>query len=165
MSGRQESPVQSPPERAAPSGPARAVSPDETTGDVAVDGLLWGLGAGVMMGLYLIALSLAGGQPAGTAFHSLGLPGAAAFLTSLLGHLAVAGVYGALWALIYRWVLRRAFTSAWLWGLLYGAALFVVAWLVAIPAGLNGVQLAHMLAAHLIYGLVLGLFTGRAWNK
>jgi hypothetical protein len=165
MPGKQDVPAQFPPENHAASGapPARPqpVAPDATTGDVAVDGLLWGLGAGVAMGLYLIVVGLANGEPAGEGLRSLGLPGASAFLTSLLGHLAVAGVYGALWALIYRWVLGRLPLPPWLWGLLYGAALFGVAWLVALPAGLSGAQLAHMLAAHLIYGAVLGLFTWR----
>jgi hypothetical protein len=165
MPGEQEHPAQFPPNSAAtssaPNNRPQPVTPDVTAGDVAVDGLLWGLGAGVAMGLYLIVLSLANGEPAGAAFRSLGLPGAAAFLTSVLGHLAVAGVYGAIWALAYRWVLSRFPLPAWLWGLLYGAVLFGVAWLVAIPAGLGGAQLAHMLAAHLLYGAVLGLFTRR----
>lgn len=166
MAGKQEYPVHIPPDSSAPgSAPAarpQPVAPDVTTGDVAVDGLLWGLGAGVAMGLYLILLSLANGEPAGAAFRSLGLPGASAFLTSLLGHLAVAGVYGAVWALVYRWVLRRLPLPAWAWGLLYGAVLFGIAWLVALPAGVSGAQLAHMLAAHLVYGAVLGIF---AWRQ
>lgn len=165
MPGKQDYPVQLPPEStatgSAPAGRPQPVTPNATTGDVAVDGLLWGLGAGVAMGLYLIVLSLANGEPAGAAFQSLGLPGAAALLTSLLGHLAVAGVYGAVWALIYRWVLGRVPLPAWLWGLIYGAVLFGVAWLVAFPAGLGRAQLAHMLAAHLVYGATLGLLTWR----
>ena len=69
-----------------------------TTGDAAVDGLLGGLGASIVMALVLMALGVTGGQaPLSTLAHFD--PGRSSALTGLLMHLAVGSVYGTLFSL------------------------------------------------------------------
>jgi hypothetical protein len=139
-------------------------------GDAAIDGLLAGAGAGVLMGLYLLATGLAAGVPplALLAHFDPGLSRSP--LTGAVTHLAVSSVYGLAFGLGHRLLARlwRRLPGALL-GLAYGAVL----WLLAIaitgvqydPAAsrwLSGIAPLHFAVGHLLYGALLGWLLGRA---
>jgi hypothetical protein len=82
-------------------------------------------------------------------------------------HLAVSGVYGVLFAVLYRGFSRRwswASARGWILGLVYGLVLFLVAES-ALGAGIDTafaeVSKVNTALFHLIYGLALGLFLER----
>lgn len=138
-----------------------------SAGDAAVGGLLHGLAAGLAMAAVLVAAGLLRGQgPADTlaAFSVSGQPAAASALTGLLGHLAVAGVYGLVWGVAWRAIGRRATLPVWLAGLVYGLLLWGVAQLLVRSIGSSLAQIAPwaLLLGHLIYGLILGQLSQRA---
>lgn len=132
-----------------------------SAGDAAVDGLLGGLVAGLFMAAFLILAGLTmGAGPGMTMSHFDATEGTSPWVGSML-HLAVAGVYGLTFALLYRMVVKRV--PGWLAGLIYGVILFAIArgvmpvsesFLLAIPPWQFGV-------AHLVYGLVLGTMVGK----
>lgn len=135
----------------------------ESWGDAAVSGLLSGILAGVVMAAFLAAVGFAGGDSvAGVLSHFGGGEGASP-LSALLTHLAVSGVYGIVWGYTLRIVRSLLPAPAWLVGLAYGLLLFLVAqgiFLVG-PTLLTGIPPLQFLIAHAIYGLTLGLSTGR----
>jgi hypothetical protein len=133
-----------------------------TWGDAAVDGLLGGVAAGLVMAVYVLVVGMlmgAGWEAVLAQFD----PGAnPAPLTGALTHLAVAGVYGAVFGLGW-----RALHSAWprlpalLIGLAYGGVLWGLAAVVTSnrPSGewLRALPAVHLAVAHLLYGAVLGV--------
>jgi uncharacterized membrane protein YqgA involved in biofilm formation len=79
-----------------------------------------------------------------------------------LAHLAVAGVYGALFGILVRRLPRRV--PSWLAGLAFGLALWVIAITVLLPgaaSSLSAFPAVHFLIAHVMYGGVVGLMIGR----
>jgi hypothetical protein len=135
-----------------------------SAGDAAVAGLLRGLAAGLAMAAFLVAAGLLRGQgPADTlaAFTLSGQALAFNALTGLLGHLAVAGVYGLIWGLAWRVIGGRTAMPAWLGGLVYGLLLWGVSQLLVRSVGSSLAQIASwaLLAGHLLYGLILGLLS------
>ncbi|HSN77046.1 MAG TPA: hypothetical protein VL334_18395, partial [Anaerolineae bacterium] len=109
-----------------------------SAGDAAVAGLLRGLTAGLAMAAFLVAAGLLSGQgPADTlaAFTLSGQALASNALTGLLGHLAVAGVYGLIWGLAWRVIGGRMAIPAWLGGLVYGLLLWGVSQLLVRSVG------------------------------
>jgi hypothetical protein len=135
-----------------------------SAGDAAVAGLLHGLAAGlVMAGIFVAAGLLRGQGPAATlaAFTLSGQPVAANALTGLLGHLAVAGVYGLVWGVAWRAMDRRTTLPAWLGGLVYGLLLWGVAQVLVRSIGASLALIAPwaLLAGHLAYGVVLGFLS------
>ena len=145
----------------------RALDRDRTFGDAAVDGLLAGGAAGILMIVYLLLASLAQGQSI-LALLSRFDPGqAASSVTGGLIHLAVSGVYGLVFGLGRRltagWpVLGRL--PGWLAGVLYGLLLLAVAWTVILPgtnSAVREIPLVHLAIAHVIYGLSTGIQLGR----
>lgn len=138
-----------------------------SVGDAAVGGLLHGLAAGLAMAAFLVAGDLLRGQtPASTlaAFTITGQPVASNALTGLLGHLAVAAVYGLAWGLGWRAIDARVTIPAWLAGLVYGLALWGVAQVLVRSVGPSLAQIAPwaLLVGHLIFGLILGLLSRRS---
>jgi hypothetical protein len=140
-------------------------------GDAAVDGLLAGVAAGLLMAGFLLAAGIIGGETWDWVLRHFDPGLAPAPLTGAVTHLAVSGVYGILFASLWR-PFHRAWgrLPAWLAGLVYGSLLWVLAatvtaarantggdWFLGIPP----VQLA---AAHLLYGLCLGWLVGRLQN-
>ena len=115
--------------------------------DAVVDGLFRGVLAGLGMGVYLAI-----GQP----------------LVGLLAHLAVSGIYGALFGLLSLLVLRRAGLPGWTplaLGGVYGLLLFAVAWFALLPgvdSPLLGIPPLHFGLGHLLYGLALGWLVRRS---
>lgn len=127
-----------------------------TIGDAAVDGLLGGVVAGGAMAAYLVVVNLIAGE--GIAVLARFDPdGASPFLGTLL-HLAVSGVYGAMFGIAWKYV-RRLNVPAVFVGLGYGIALSILAESVLLPSRrspLAEISLIHFGLAHIIYGLVLG---------
>lgn len=137
-----------------------------SAGDTAVAGLLHGLAAGLAMAGFLVAVGVLRGQgPADTlaAFSVSGQPAAASALIGLLGHLAVAGVYGLVWGVAWRAIGRPARVPAWLAGLAYGLLLWGVAQLLVRSLGASLAVIAPwaLLAGHLVYGALLGFLSRR----
>ncbi len=131
-----------------------------TMGDAAVDGLIAGIGAGLLMAAYLIVVGLAMGESVGVVLGRFDPGRGGASVIGALAHLATAGVYGVFFGLGWRFVPRgwRGRVPGWLAGLVYGLALFAVA-LVLLPAvasPLQEIPRIHFAVAHVIYGLALG---------
>lgn len=135
-------------------------------GDAAVAGLLHGLAAGLVMALFLAAAGLSRGQSLAdtmAAFTISDQPAVSNALAGLLGHLAVAGVYGLVWGLAWRTIGRRLAVPAWLGGLVYGLLLWGIAQVVMRSVGSSLAQIAPwaLLAGHGVYGLLLGVLSRR----
>jgi hypothetical protein len=138
-------------------------------GDSAVDGLLAGAGAGLLMAVYLTAAGVVSGQSLAAILAQFDPSPDPSPATGALAHLAVAGVYGVIFALAWNG-LRRIWPvgPGWLAGLVYGVLLWGVALLLLrLPGGatpeswLAGVAPIHLAVAHWLYGLVLGWLLGR----
>jgi hypothetical protein len=140
----------------------------ESIGDAAVDGLLSGVVAGVVMGLYLVVVRLIAGESLTAVLQRFDSTGAESPLTGLLLHLAVSGVYGALFAAGYRLigqllpVARSKGLGRWIWlpGLLYGLVLWLLAVSLLLPttdSALRQIPALHFMIAHVFYGITLAL--------
>jgi hypothetical protein len=143
-----------------------------STGDAAVDGLLAGAIAGLFMAGYLVLVSVVGGsgwQPVLIAFD----PAGASPATGIITHLAVAAVYGVVFAVAWRWLVRIwPGLPVWAAGPGYGFILWALAaltlasrpeaggagWLQSLPA-------LHFAVAHLAYGLGLAWAISRAARR
>src|SRR3990172_2995110 len=77
-----------------------------TLGDAAVDGLLAGGGAGVLMAAYLIVAGLVMGETVGVVLGRFDPGQGGAPLVGALAHLATAGVYGVIFGLLGRFAPR-----------------------------------------------------------
>lgn len=141
---------------------SRSIVQENTkVGDAAVDGLLAGMAAGVVMAVYLIGASLLGGE--GLAVLNRFDPSGASPMVGALMHLAVSGVYGATFGIIAN-RLRRFNVPAWLSGVIFGLALFVLAVSVILPnsrSALAGMPVLDFGIAHVVYGLVIGIVISR----
>ena len=141
------------------------IGKETTLGDAAVDGLLAGGGAGVLMAIYLALMGLTWGNRIGA---TLGLfdPGTArAPAVGLLAHLAVAAVYGALFGAGWRLPARLwPRFPLWLAGLGYGLALWGLAAALFVPGAASALAVippVHFAIAHGLYGLALGIGLAR----
>ena len=142
----------------------------KTVGDVAVDGLLAGMAAGVVMAVWLVLAGLLGGEGPAKMLGRFD-PGAGdSPLIGALMHLAVAGFYGVGLALILRFLAGRRITAGravWLLGAIYGIILWLAARLVVLPGlnqALGDIATLNFLAAHVLYGMILGYLLGRHQN-
>ena len=132
-------------------------------GDLAVDGLLRGLAAGLIMLVFLLAAGMLAGTMPADVLARFGLPGSATVVTGLLGHLAVSAVLGLVWGVLYGGLLHRLPLPTWLLGIGYGLVLYAGAALFIVNAtGLAEFAPWQLLAAHAVYGLTLGLLSGRS---
>jgi hypothetical protein len=130
-------------------------------GDTAVDGLLAGVGGGVVMALYLglAGLWLGEGFVVMLGRFDPGLAGSP--FVGGLAHLSMSAIYGILFALSWRLLLHRWLgrVPLWLTGLVFGLILFLAATAVGLPLSdspLREIPTLHFAAAHLIYGAALG---------
>jgi hypothetical protein len=140
-------------------------------GDAAVDGLLSGVAAGLLMAGFLVAAGIIGGESWDWVLRQFD-PGLTP--TPLMGavtHLAVSGVYGILFASLWRPLARVwSHLPAWLAGLVYGLLLWLLAATVTAARAnsggdwFQGIPPAQLVAAHLLYGLCLGWLVGRLQN-
>jgi len=141
----------------------------QTWGDAAVDGLLAGVIGGLVMAVYVLAVGLSAGQTWQTVLAQFD-PGATPVpLTGALTHLAVAGVYGALFGVGWRLLHRSApRLPAVVPGLVFGLGLWALAVLVTSsrPSGewLRALPAVHLALAHLLYGVVLGAAIQRLYR-
>lgn len=146
---------------------------DTTIGDAAVDGLSGGVLGGLLMAVYLEAAGLLTGTSLGGMLSRFNPQQDDPLLVALLLHLAVAGVYGILFGILYRWlVLVRkdllAPRAAAVAGAVYGLLLLLLARGVLLPSAgsaLMEIPLIHFGAAHLIFGASLGLLAYRSRVK
>ena len=129
-----------------------------------VDGLYAGVLAGLVMAVVLALTALLRSEMLGVLFSRFDPTPGAASLKGFLLHLAVSGVYGILFGLIWFLVSnppRRA-PSVWqviLLGVVYAAGLFFLGWTILLPA--SGSALRQLPSwdfglAHLVYGVALG---------
>jgi hypothetical protein len=130
-------------------------------GDTAVDGLLAGVGGGIVMALYLGLAGLWLDEGFAIMLGRFDPSAAGSPVAGGLAHLAMAAIYGILFALSWRLLLRRWLGGVplWLTGLAYGLLLFLFAWAVLLPgtdSPLQAIPAVHLVVAHLIYGLSLG---------
>jgi hypothetical protein len=140
---------------------------ESTVGDAAVDGLWGGVLAGVVMLAYLLIVGLAMGEGPTSVLGYFDPGGGASPIAGTLAHLAVAGVYGILFALVWRLILRWRRPPVWLVGLLYGVALLILAETVTLrvpdlESSLLKIPLPHFALAHILYGLALSFLMGRS---
>ena len=130
-------------------------------GNAAIDGLIAGAAGGLVMVAYLlVAMAILGEAPATllSRFASGDMQGS--IMTGVVGHLAVSSIYGMVFVLIGRLLLRGQHKSVRvLGGVVYGVLLFTFAEFVLLPAfqsPMLGIPIVHFGIAHVIYGLVLG---------
>ncbi len=137
-------------------------------GDAAVDGLLSGVAAGLLMASFLLLAGWAAGRSWDWVLRQFDPGLTPAPLTGALTHLAVSGVYGILFGGLWRPVARVwRRLPGWLAGLGFGLLLWLLA-LMAVSARsgagsgwLQGIPPAELAAAHAIYGLALGWLMSR----
>jgi drug/metabolite transporter (DMT)-like permease len=141
-----------------------------TTSDAAVDGLLAGIGAAIIMALFLLAAGfLSGDSPAIVLGRFDPLEGGSP-LTGLLTHLAVAAIYGLVFGLIFLALVQlrpSLMKFGWLAGLVYGLLLYGIArgaFFAGANSGLAQFSTISLLLAHLIYGLLTGILVYRKWR-
>jgi hypothetical protein len=130
-------------------------------GDRAVDGLLAGVAAGLIMAVLLVAGSLLRGETLATLFGRFAPGETTSALSGFFAHMAVSAIYGLIFALLYgllpwRW---RQGVAALLVGLVYGLLLLAVALSILLP-GVDSplLELSRGILAlgHAGYGLALG---------
>ncbi len=138
-----------------------------TMGDAAVDGLIAGIGAGVVMAAVLVVAGLLTGDGPGVVLGRFDPGAAASPVTGGLMHLAVSGVYGALFGwgrkLVSGWQLLNRLPG-WLIGLAYGLLLWAVAQgslISGAPSLLRQLPTLTFALAHAVYGVTLGYATAR----
>jgi hypothetical protein len=140
-----------------------AATKDSTIGDAAVDGLLGGLGAGIVMAIYLVTAGLGTGDMPAALLSRFDPGNTASPLMGALMHLAVASVYGMVFGIAYRFV-RHGLLPTWLVGLAYGLALLLLAEVVILPGAnspLRAIPVWSFGLAHIFYGATLGWLVGR----
>ena len=139
----------------------------KSAGDAAVDGLLAGASAGLVMAVVLMVAGLGAGEGPATTLGRFDPAGSALWLIGALSHLAMSAVYGVFFGMIYRLVgsgRHAGLKSGVVLGLAYGFILLLMAQgLAATPAGipLREFPALHFAIAHLVYGVVLGWLIGR----
>ena len=136
------------------------------TSDAAADGLLKGIVAGLVMAAYLVLVGLVVGEGPGTVLARFAPAEGSSAVTGTLVHLAVSAVYGALFGVGWHVARRRRLDPPpWLAGLAYGVILLAVAeaaLLAGADSPLREIPLVHFAAAHIIYGVSLGLLMREA---
>jgi len=142
----------------------------KSIGDVAVDGLLAGMAAGVVMAAWLVLAGLLDSEGPAAMLGRFDPGAGGSPLIGALMHLAVAGFYGVGLALILRLLAGRPIAvnrATWLLGAAYGLILWLAARLVVLPGlnqALGDIATLNFLGAHLLYGLLLGYLLGRHQN-
>jgi len=135
-----------------------------SAGDVAVDGLLRGVLAGLAMAAVLVVAGLLAQLPVQLVLSRFDPTGGNAAMTGLLAHLASAAIYGLLFALLTAPVAARLGSRLILAGVIYGLALWLVSrGLMASDLGapLRVLPPVGWLLAHVTYGAVLGALLTR----
>ena len=137
-----------------------------SAGNLAVDGLIYGLVSGGAMSLSLAALALLTSETPGAILEYFSSSGLTSPVQGLLSHLAVSAIYGMLFGVLI-WPFLLRFSSAkmigFLGGLVYAILLLLLAQIVILPvtdSPLAQLPFWQWAMGHGVYGLVLGrLFT------
>lgn len=143
------------------------LSKDSSTGDAAVDGLLSGIVAGLLMIAFLVIAGLLVGEKLSATLIRFDPSQNDSALLGLIGHLAVSAIYGAIFGVILKAGLGRwpsLHRMGWIAGLIYGAILLILAQAVLFQTAyipLAKITLPHLIIAHLIYGSALGFLVTR----
>ncbi len=140
------------------------INKEISASDAAIDGLLSGVLAGLVMIAYIVLGVWIGGTGPGASLGLFAPDPASGPLVGLLAHLAVSGIYGVVFGVGYAGLLRRPSYNppAWLHPLvggLYGLLLLLAAWTLLLPATgsqLQQIPLFHLAVGHLLYGALLG---------
>ena len=138
-----------------------------TPGDTAVDGLIAGILAGLAMAAYLVLAGLLSGVPLAETMGRFDPGQAGQWLAGTVAHLAVSGIYGVVFALLFAALLRLRPSLqrfGWLAGIVYGLFLFAFArgiLFAALPSDMLQFTAVQLLVGHLIYGLLLGFEVSR----
>lgn len=138
-------------------------------GDAAVEGLMFGILAGILMGTFVLAVELVAGKTPGTVLGYFDVGSQASPVIGSFTHIAVSGIYGVGFGVLYLIVSRilGARTSSWIWlvlGALYGALIFGIAEGIVLPRTnslLHELPVWVFATAHLLYGIALAWLTGR----
>ena len=140
-------------------------------GDAAVDGLLNGVVAGVVMAIYVMIGGVLTGAGLVATLSAFDLGQGASPVRGALIHLAVAAIYGMVFGLIDRLIGRRRPIGRG-GTIIMGAAFSLVLWLITqiafaadIDVALSSLPAAHLALAHGIYGVTLGWLTSRAQKE
>lgn len=147
----------------------KIINREISMGDAAIDGLLSGVLAGLTMAVYLLAYGWVSGIGPLRILELFAPNVANGALVGVLAHLAVSGIYGAVFGVGYAMLLRRRDYSPPTWvhaviGAAYGLVLLAAAWLFLFPATgaqMQAIPLTHLAIGHLLYGAVLGLLVYR----
>jgi hypothetical protein len=136
-------------------------------GDAAVDGLIDGALAGLAMALWLVLIDwLSGGTPLAV-LTGFDLEQWSSPLRGLLLHLTLAAIYGAIFSVARRAIVRQRSINRWASsaiGLAYGLLLWLIGPVVlatGVAALLHAVVPIEFFIAHVIYGISLGLLSSR----
>lgn len=149
---------------------SKQISRTGSVGDAAVEGLLNGIAAGVVMGILIVLMELVLGKAPLDVLSAFDVTNSASPLVGAFTHLAVAGVYGVVFGLVALVVgrLAGARMTLVLWvalGALYGMLIFAVAEWFILPRA-NSILLAvppgAFAAAHVVYGVVLAWLSRRS---
>jgi len=139
----------------------------ESSKNLAVDGLLFGLVGGIAMAVILLAFALISGEAPATLLARFGTGNSTSPLQGLLSHLAVSATYGLLFGTVF-WPLLKRLSSpkqfAWLGGIVYAVLLLLLSQFVLLPSAhspLLQIPFWEWAAGHLVYGMVLGYLFAR----
>lgn len=130
--------------------------------NLAVDGLIYGLVSGVAMYLCLAAFALLSGESPAAVLEHFSIGELTSPWQGLFSHLAVSGIYGALFGVLIWPVLGRISDRkivSWLGGLSYAAILLLLAQIAILPNTNSPIDILsfwNWAIAHGVYGLVLG---------
>jgi len=131
-------------------------------GELAVEGLFAGIAAGAAMLAYLLVFGMLSGQAVTVMMGRFSIQVPPNPFQGVLLHLAVSAIYGLLFGIVWRLLGRRF--PAWVTALPYGLAIYLLAHFVLLPesgSALLDIPPLHFALAHLVYGLVLGLWFQR----
>ena len=137
---------------------------DTSASDSAIDGLGGGLLAGLAMGAFLALVSWFGGESPTELFSRFDLQALPSPFVGGLIHLALSGVYGIIYGILFWLLLRRTLAGRPTWagalaGAVYGLLLWLAADLVLLPttnSALQAIPVWAFATAHLLFGALLG---------
>lgn len=139
------------------------------TEDAVINGLFSGVAAGLVMILFLALSGLVTGHNFEILIGLFDPSGNNNPISGIAAHMAVSGVYGLLFGLLWK-ILKLAprRLMVWLGGMIFSLLIFAAAELLILP-GSNSplIQMPELLfgLAHLVYGFVLGFGFSRSLQK
>lgn len=147
----------------------KRVSGNTSVGDAAVEGLIYGIAAGLVMVLFVIAFEwLAGVMPLEVLSY-FGVDAEASPWVGLFTHVAVSGIYGVVFGMLVL-VAARLFGERWslgvrlVLGIVYGLLIFVIAKSIILPrtaSPLDEMPVWALATAHALYGFILAWLIGK----